>query len=499
MGRFVAVFTVLLVIAAGCSGSDGDPALDAASDGATSGVDVSSVLDEATVAAIEGFIELLGPEAAFRGVLFAFDNGYDVGQVTAGMGDGSLDGNGVIAGVEPAGATVGLIDRSGPSAHGAVIVAAGPVIVVGAGPVTADEFKQGLFEAASAMLFSLDLAAERERQGLSNEASQVLIATIISLTSAGYSLEQIIDYVVFGEDAVEIPMGNEDGCWVVVDAKRLSVAPANEALTGPCGPVYEDLRKLERLAAGALDTPSSTTTQTDAEAPSAVGSITGVVLDIGTGAGVPGATVTVAPGGVTATTDADGVFTFGEVEPGAYTITVIAEGFPEAAAGVDVEAGETADTTIGLEKDDQLPWVFEGTGEAVLTAADPFGSGAPFVITSLVQVTITLNADGTAVFARVFPDTYGSLTVDCVDRTAHVSTRSGLPPITTVGTHAGGEFELPWGSEGATITGTYSSTEIQGRWGYETLTGWCDDITGKLWNPEFGFGPEGMARVHDTP
>ena len=490
MRGLVVVVIVVMLVAAGCSGSGGDVSGGAVDDGVAT-VDLSIVVDAATVSAIDSCVEALGPEDAFRGVLFALDNGYDVGQVTAGMGDGTLDGDGVIRGVEPAGAMVGIIDRSGPSARGAIVLAAGPVIVAGERNVTAEEFKLGLAQALSAVFSVMERRGERgeaAQETLVSAESRAMIGTMVGLVSAGYTLDQVVEAVVFGEGAIPIPVPGKRLCLVIHDARGESVLPINDPVDGLCSDFYDAMRRAKA---------DNDTTTTTTEPAATTGTIIGVVLDIETAGGVPGATVTVTPDGSATVTDGDGVFTLGEIQPGTYTVTVTAEGFPEAAAEVTVVGGEVSDTTIGLDKDDELPWVFEGTSTAVLTAGHPFGSGASFVITSLVHVTITLNADGTAVFYREFPDTYKSLTVDCEDRTAYVSTRSGLPPQTTTGTHSEGEFEVPMGD--AAVTGTYTSSEIQGRWTYEITTDWCDDPTPRSWKVEYGFGPDGMERVYDTP
>jgi uncharacterized membrane protein len=66
-----------------------------------------------------------------------------------------------------------------------------------------------------------------------------------------------------------------------------------------------------------------------------------------------GATVSLS-NGMSATTDAEGNYSFADVAPGSYTITVVKDGYQNRTASVSVGAGDT-------------------------TAADtPRGSGAPF-------------------------------------------------------------------------------------------------------------------------
>jgi len=93
-----------------------------------------------------------------------------------------------------------------------------------------------------------------------------------------------------------------------------------------------------------LSLPSSPAQGSALQPPAAVN---GVVID-DTGAAIPGATITlddpVSHQKLTATSDGDGLFSFGAVIPGAYNITVAAAGFaPWAVSGILTHSGQDLD------------------------------------------------------------------------------------------------------------------------------------------------------------
>jgi carboxypeptidase family protein len=380
MRRLVAVVTMFVVFAAACSDSGGETLSDRVA-GSPASVDLSTVVDLATAAAIDSYVESLGPEAAFRAVLYAFDNGYAPDQVTTAIGDGSLDVNGVIAAVEPVGANVGLIDRSGSSAHVPLVVAAGSLFVAGAEPLTAEEFKRGILDDAASMFLGLDLAAERKRQELSREAGRAMIATLLTLMNAGYSLEQVVQFVVFGDMTIQLIPTRKENCTVMAVDSRVVVDPADRPLPKLCA---EFVDKMRRAA-------SSTTTTTTADA--ALSVVTGVVFAVDTGHGIPGAVVTIVPGGPAAVTDGDGLFTLGEVPAGEHTITVTAEGFSDAMAQIEVASGEILDTTVALEGDFQFAFPRTYVGVGALTLSYSYASGSCRVEGQKLEM--TLWEDGT--------------------------------------------------------------------------------------------------------
>jgi hypothetical protein len=61
-----------------------------------------------------------------------------------------------------------------------------------------------------------------------------------------------------------------------------------------------------------------------------------------------GANVSLSPGGLTTTTDANGVFSFANLTPGTYTLTVSATLYQTSTQTVTVAAGQTLTVTVRL-------------------------------------------------------------------------------------------------------------------------------------------------------
>jgi hypothetical protein len=76
--------------------------------------------------------------------------------------------------------------------------------------------------------------------------------------------------------------------------------------------------------------------------------ITGTVVANLTGLPISGASVSLSPGGLTTTTDGNGVFTFSNVTPGTYTLSVSATLYTTSAQTVTVAAGQTVTLSIRL-------------------------------------------------------------------------------------------------------------------------------------------------------
>ena len=76
--------------------------------------------------------------------------------------------------------------------------------------------------------------------------------------------------------------------------------------------------------------------------------ITGTVVANLTGFPISGATVTLSPGGLTTTTNGNGVFTFPNLTPGSYTLAISATLYQTNTQTVTVAAGQTWSATIRL-------------------------------------------------------------------------------------------------------------------------------------------------------
>lgn len=76
----------------------------------------------------------------------------------------------------------------------------------------------------------------------------------------------------------------------------------------------------------------------------------GVVTDDATADCIPGATVTLSPGGKTQTTGSDGRYQFSEVDPLQYTVTVQKPGYSTNRKMVTVLSGQATEANVSLHK-----------------------------------------------------------------------------------------------------------------------------------------------------
>ena len=76
--------------------------------------------------------------------------------------------------------------------------------------------------------------------------------------------------------------------------------------------------------------------------------ISGSVVSNLTGQPISGATVSLGPGGLTATTNGNGAFSFANLKPGSYTMTTTAALYATDTRTVTVAAGQTATVTVRL-------------------------------------------------------------------------------------------------------------------------------------------------------
>ena len=165
-------------------------------------------------------------------------------------------------------------------------------------------------------------------------------------------------------------------------------AQGAQGIEGPTGPSGEAGLPGEAGPVGEAGPPGEAGPAGEAGvAPSTTGTIAGKVTD-GT-APIAGATITASPGGATATSDANGDFSFASIAMGSYDLSVTATGYTPKSATVPVASGTTTNVTFALAATattDQPPTVSAlsnwsaGFGAAVsltATGTDPdLGTGA---------------------------------------------------------------------------------------------------------------------------
>lgn len=139
---------------------------------------------------------------------------------------------------------------------------------------------------------------------------------------------------------------------------------------------------------------------TEPEPTPETGAISGTVVE--GSAGVPGAAIALSGGGGTATTNANGEFSFSNVEVGSYTLTVtLPEGFTladgeSASKSVTVTADQTATVSWGAIADDPPA---QQNAAVTLTASSFDPSSVTITVGSTVQWT-----NGTATAHTITPN-----------------------------------------------------------------------------------------------
>ncbi len=258
MRPFAVALIVLALVAAACGGDD------VTETEAAEHVDLSDVVDAETLSAIDQAIDDLGPDGAVAAVVFALDDGYNSGQIVAAMADGTLGSDGSIPGVAATFPPSNLIDRSGPSAYGDVLVlAAGPDLMLAQTSSSTRDVKTNFLPDLAAT-FGIDAEAERARPELSRAYGTALIGTLMILAGAGYSFDQLVEHIVFGSDAIVVKP-NAGGICPTIDGADALVAPARNPdylePGHPCLDWYNSLRS-GATSASTIATESTTTDPT---------------------------------------------------------------------------------------------------------------------------------------------------------------------------------------------------------------------------------------------
>ena len=79
------------------------------------------------------------------------------------------------------------------------------------------------------------------------------------------------------------------------------------------------------------------------------GNIQGMVRDYDTGAYISNCNISLMPGGYSVSTGNDGLFSFSNLDPGKYTITIQKSGYNEETHTVNVITGQTSTISVALK------------------------------------------------------------------------------------------------------------------------------------------------------
>jgi hypothetical protein len=165
---------------AGLPGSDGS---------AVDGDELAVGIDPEVMAVAATIVDHVGPEDAFEAVVLALDAGYGVDQIAAASS--TLEADGTIPGVLPENPAEGVFAASAVGSTGFGVVLAVSPGVAADPEITALEDK--IDNSVSALGLLEPMSEEEE------EEAEARVGLILALAGMGYSMEQIVEGLVFGE------------------------------------------------------------------------------------------------------------------------------------------------------------------------------------------------------------------------------------------------------------------------------------------------------------
>lgn len=152
----------------------------------------------------------------------------------------------------------------------------------------------------------------------------------------------------------------------------------------------------------------------------ATGSISGIVKDNVTSQFVANCQVTLSPSGKTVSTDANGQYTFGKLDPGTYTLSFTKSGYLDQSASVEVLAGQNITKDINLEATGSISGIVRDFKSSQTIANCQ-------VTLSPLGKTVFTDANGHYIFDNLNPGTY-TLTyskAEYIDQSATVEVLAG--------------------------------------------------------------------------
>ena len=159
-----------------------------------------------------------GDEGAFLVVLAALDLGYVVDQISAAIEAGLLGSDGSVVGVEPAGE---------PSGRLSPLVTGLRRMATASEDIPEDAFIASINKSAS------EVFAAGRRQIDSQQVEELMVGILLHLAARGYSPEQIVTGIVFGQITLEAPTL---GCWFLTEGGQPVVAARIQLPGLPCPP-----------------------------------------------------------------------------------------------------------------------------------------------------------------------------------------------------------------------------------------------------------------------
>ncbi len=213
LGCLVACVALVLAACGGEADTDTMETIDPAAGSPETSVGYEEAIDPDVLALAQEIGDRLGRDDGFAAVVGALDAGYRVVQIRSGASD--LQADGTISGVAPEEAARGVF-AAGTGDIGGMTVLAAAVDV---------------FVAAKVSPQDLHAALERKEKG---ELFEGFLGAVVALVDVGYSLEQIVDGLVFGEARLativdpDNSYDNEE-CIVLAERDGTLIAPEDAA------------------------------------------------------------------------------------------------------------------------------------------------------------------------------------------------------------------------------------------------------------------------------
>lgn len=205
MRRWTSVWAIAIavVLVTGCGGDSAPEPTEAppASESVAAPLNPELAVTAATI------VDRLGPDEGFAAAVEALDQGYSVDQIMNGAD--TIEPNGSVPGVGPAGAPLDVVAWSG-DASGETIYLAAETLAAAPNP-SAEELQAALnrhFEPTAALT---DGPTQDDIELAEKEAAEALITGILGLVDVGYTLDQIIEGVFFGEQRWSIGRVDNEG------------------------------------------------------------------------------------------------------------------------------------------------------------------------------------------------------------------------------------------------------------------------------------------------
>lgn len=225
----------MAVAAVACGGSSDEPAVDTEVEAELVVQIAGAVLADAEmIGPVEALAGDVGEDLVFEAVALALDRGYSVGQLSEAAGAGTVAVDGVIVGADPDGDPFGFLVASEMEAQSFGRAADLPVT------------PGDLADAVSPVHPDFDWRVDLDDDAVDNV---VLAGVLMTLVEMGYSFDQVVEGVVFGELSVRYATDRKSystgselvalGCLSLADGTGSVVVPERSPARGTSSRAFQ--------------------------------------------------------------------------------------------------------------------------------------------------------------------------------------------------------------------------------------------------------------------